>query len=572
MKRLKEILVDYDMAQLRALAQKRGLTPPSSRGREALSAFADELLSPATIAITVADLSAEEKAALETLIAAGGFMPAPQFSRQYGAIRPMGASKMVREAVWENPQGVTEGLWYRGLIFKGFHHTVNGPEEIFFIPTDLQPLLPFAPVQKPSFYVSLSTIPAHVQSSAALPIREDLFNLLVYLQSNLVNLTPDQPFPADHRRAISALFCRADSFPADEFSTAALEHWFEFMLHLAHRLDFLSHQGRRLKLNTPVVKNWLQLPAWEQARRIQDAWRNDPTWNDLWHIPALRPQPTGWENSPMLGRSKILHYLGLLAPAEWVNLAAFVQAVKQTEPDFQRPGGDYKSWYLYNAQGNPLMGFEHWEAVEGALITHLISTILFSMGVVDLGGPTADVPPAVFKITRLGQAFFSPQQKSLAPAEGEEALPLRFNPADFSVKVPPAFSLYDRFQLARLAELVRREDDRVVYQLTRQSYERALAQSITLEQMLSFLNRATRAQLPLALVETLRGWDRRSHTVLLESLVVVRVNEPDILAELRRHPQIGPLLGQSIDAKTVIVPQKNVPAVQNYLRSAGYLD
>lgn len=570
MKRLQEVLVDYDMAQLQALAYKRSLTPPVSRGRDALSAFTDELLSPASIAITVADLSAEEKTALETLMAAGGFMPTPQFVRQYGSIRPMGTGKMLREAVWENPVGVTEGLWYRGLIFKGFHHTVNGPEEIFFIPADLQPLLPFTPVPKPSFYVSLSTVPAHIQSSAALPIREDLFNLLVYLQSTIVNLEPDQSFPADHRRAISALFCRAEASPADDFSAVALEHWFEFMLHLARRMDFLRTQARRLKLNTPVVKNWLNLTAWEQARRVQDAWRTDPTWNDLWHIPALRPQPTGWENSPMLGRSKILHYLGRLALDEWISLAAFVQAVKRTEPDFQRPGGDYKSWYLYNAQDEPLMGFEHWEAVEGALINHLIGTILFSMGVVDLGGPIDGAPPAVFKITRLGQAFFSPQQ-ALAPVEAEEPLPLRFNSADFSVKVPLSFGLYDRFQLARLAERVKREDNRVIYRLTRQSYERALAQSITLEQMLSFLNRATRAQMPLALVEALRGWDRRTRTVLLESLVVIRVNEPDILAELRRHPQIGPLLGQSIDAKTVIVPQKNVPAVQDYLRSAGYL-
>lgn len=570
MKRLKEILVDYDMAQLRALAQKRGLTPPSSRGREALSAFAEELLSPASIAITVADLSAEEKAALETLIAAGGFMPAPQFARQYGSIRPMGTGKMLREAAWENPVGVTEGLWYRGLIFKGFHHTVNGPEEIFFIPTDLQVLLPFTPAQRPSFQVSLSTIPAHIYASAVLPAREDLFNLLVYLQSNIVNLTPDQPFPADHRQAISALFYRAEFSPADEHSAVALEHWFEFLLHLAGRMDFLHTQARRLKLNTPVVKHWLSLTAWEQARRMQDAWRNDPTWNDLWHVPALRPQPTGWENSPLLGRSKILHYLGQLPPDEWINLAAFGQAIKRTEPDFQRPGGDYKSWYLYNAQGEPLMGFEHWEAVEGALINHLIGVILFSMGVVDLGGPIAGAPPAVFKITRLGQAFFSPQQ-TIAPVKKPAPVPLRFNPADFSVKVPASFSLYDRFQLARLAEMVKREDDHVVYRLTRRSYERALAQSITLEQMLSFLNRATRAQAPLALLEALRGWDRRSHTVLLESIVVIRVNEPDILAELRRHPQIGPLLGPSIDAQTVIVPQKNVPAVQNYLQEAGYL-
>jgi len=49
-----------------------------------------------------------------------------------------------------------------------------------------------------------------------------------------------------------------------------------------------------------------------------------------------------------------------------VSLNAFIQAIKQTQPDFQRPAGDYDSWYLYDINAQTyLRGFEYWDQVDG---------------------------------------------------------------------------------------------------------------------------------------------------------------------------------------------------------------
>jgi hypothetical protein len=189
--------------------------------------------------------------------------------------------------------------------------------------------------------------------------------------------------------------------------------------------------------------------------------------------------------------------------------------------------------------------------------------------VVDLGAPAANLPPRVFKITPLGEAFFAPETTPLPPSPAGTST-LRINPQDFSVRVPANASLYDRFQLARFARLLRREAEQVIYQIDRQSYRDALEQSITVEQVLAFLNRATRSQTPLALLESLRRWDQRSGAVKLEHLTALRVNQDDMLPELLEHPQIGPLLGPPLGPRAILVSEKNVARLRKLLMALGY--
>ncbi len=300
MKSLKEALVDYDLVLLQGLADKRGLVAPPNRSADSVADFSEALLSPVSIVITVADLSMAEKEALNYLISAGNVLEARKFVRLYGDIRPIGPNRLEREKPWLSPTTISEGLWYRGLIFKSFQHTINGPEEVIFIPNDLQASLPITPIKTPPFQISLSSTPAVILPSSQ-AAREDLFTLLVYLRANAVTLTADGEIPRQHRQEILAQFSHID---ADDPDAKPAQRWLAFIHHLAHRLNFLERQGQRLKLNPQVVRSWLQKSAWVQQRQLQDTWRSDPTWNDLWHVPGLYPKKTGWENSPLLGRSR----------------------------------------------------------------------------------------------------------------------------------------------------------------------------------------------------------------------------------------------------------------------------
>ena len=141
----------------------------------------------------------------------------------------------------------------------------------------------------------------------------------------------------------------------------------------------------------------------------------------------------------------------------------------------------------------------------------------------------------------------------------------------FQVRVPLHASLYDRFQLARFAELHQRESNRTMYKITQASMSKALRNGVTHEQITAFLTRSTNNQIPLKVVEALRNWGTRYGTVKLENATLIRVQDGHLIAEIQKHPTLSPLLGDVLGPTTILVPTKNAPDVRKALRELGYL-
>ena len=137
-----------------------------------------------------------------------------------------------------------------------------------------------------------------------------------------------------------------------------------FLLHLAARLGFVARQGERLSLETAPAKRWLSASPPRQLEALQDAWRDDPSWKDLCQVPSLGcDQETSWQlrYDVVAARQAFLSCLARCPLDSWWSAASFVQAIKTTYPDFQRPDGDYASWYIRDAaSGEYLSGFESW--------------------------------------------------------------------------------------------------------------------------------------------------------------------------------------------------------------------
>lgn len=578
-KTLYQSLLDYEMGLLQGIASCRAVSLNTTKHAQAVEWLAEALLSPSATAIVLGDLSMEEREALQLLLSHGGKLEAPRFAREYGYIRPMGPARLAREQPWRNPVNPAEGLWYRGLIFKTFQATAEGNLEMVYLPSDLLPLLEITtptgdrrPPAAGTFKVSQVPTPAIVISGEN-RLQENMFNLLVYLQTTPVRLESNPKSPdalysslsAKDRPALASCLLPPllPSFPA--------EAELEFLLHLGQRTGLLVAKHGRLRPDRDPTRAWLQAPAPEQLRLLQNIWRADPTWNDLWHVPGLAPQPTGWENSPLLARSKILGFLAQLEAltGAWLLLGDFVATVKRMEPDFQRPGGDYSSWYIYDRQGQLLMGFEHWEQVEGALIRHLLTDILPLLDVVELGTAAERDDPPSFRLTPAGQSFLQ-NQPPIVPADKKPPL-LRVD-ANFYAHVPARASLYDRFQLARFAQLEQRDKERTVYAITQASVTRALKNGVVAEQISAFLARATDNQTPLKVVETILTWGTRQNTARLEQATLLRLTHDGLLAELRQHPRLGPLLGEVLNPITILISSEKVAEVRRLLMELGYLE
>ncbi len=597
MKNLRQCLIDCDMAMLRAIAQKRGIELTSNRQREVVEQLAEELVQPESVAEVLEGLKPQEREALESLVSEGGRRKLHLFVHQYGDIRAFGPGSLEREQPWENPVSAAEGLWYSGLIYRAFDEVEGQTSEFIFVPQDVLPLLPEVEKEPPTFVVEVAPTPSVIRqgdpsagSGQGLALVQDTCVFLSYLQNEEVKPLRDGSLARrDVERTTERFLVREDEQETERLA---------FIHHLCQRLGLVHISDGLLKPNPPQAKRWLKAPRAEQLETLQEAWRDDPGWNELWRVKSLRCEPTGWRNDPLLARKKILEHLAKCPPDQWLSLASFTNAIKESAPDFQRPDGDYTSWYIRAvATGQYLTGFEHWDQVEGALIAHVVTMPLHWLGATSLGYD-ADGNLHSFLITSWGAAFLG------LPAETPADMPsppMVVQP-DFTVLVPAESSLYDRFQLERIATWQSSGESPVlspvevpvlspvevpvlspvevpvlspvevyVYRITRDSLVRGLRQGITIEMTLAFLKRVSGGKVPRNVVSALRNWEKKRGQIRLRKAFLLQTEDERTMEELSTSPRTKAYLREIISPKAAIVAQEDWPKLLEELRKLGYL-
>ncbi len=557
MHKLHRFLIDYDMTMLRALAQNRGATLTTNRRAEAADELAALLLDPLSVRTALAQLSPEGRKALKALQAAGGRMRAPRFARRFGRVRPVGPGRLERESPWQEPASPAEELWYAALIFRAFDQDEGGPGEFIFVPDDLRPLLPWPQAESAPFAVETVPAPARWTGDEMALVR-DLYAYLVYLQNHDV-----RPY-ADGRlgqRDLAALRRRMGDNG---------ERRFAFLQYLARRLGFIDRQGEFLRLDAAPVKRWLTADPGRQLALLQETWRDDPDWNDLCRVPSLIcDRETPWRNDPVATRRALLSLLARCPLEDWWSPASFVAAVKAAHPDFQRPDGDYASWYVRDAaSGEYLSGFESWDRVEGALITDLLTGPLTWLGIVHTTGEEA-----LCSLTRAGARFLG-----LVPDEtaAQSSPPIVVHP-DLHVEVPSPASLYTRFQLERFADPLGPEipvaggQAPLHYHLGAGSLGRGLGRGIHVEQVLAFLQQASEQSVPPNVTAQLRLWAGRFGQVQLEEVALLRVKNERVLRDLSVLPETRQLIAKVLSPTSALVRKRDLARLRKELRELGYL-
>ena len=139
-----------------------------------------------------------------------------------------------------------------------------------------------------------------------------------------------------------------------------------FLFGVGLSADLVETQGGKAYPKRAEARRWLSLPRAAQVQALAEGWRGGIAYRDLWHVPGLYPEPGGEldEYDPAVARDNALELMGTIVPKqEWWLLEDFIQSIKETDADFQRPGGDYESWYIRNENGDYLKGFESWDAV-----------------------------------------------------------------------------------------------------------------------------------------------------------------------------------------------------------------
>lgn len=545
---LQQCLIETDSDRLAVIAQHWGIETLPQRRRDAAAALAARMESPGRLEQIWETLVSTEREALLALQLTQG-LAWPTFARRWGNIRTMGPGRMARERPWEAPISAAESLWYWGLVFRVVTASPQGLLEVAYLPREMASRLP--PLLTPQPALPTADEPPVCQEAND-ELLDDACTLLAIVHNH--SLRPSWS-PTDDKALIRRL---RDRNPARLF----------FLYHLANQLGWLrSDRPDRLRLD-PSTTTWLQLDTPTQRAVLAQAWRDDDTWNDLWHVPRLVPEDTGsWRNEPLLARQALLSHFGRFLSTDWRPLADLVAAIKESDPDFQRPDGDYSTWYIRDAtSGDYLSGFGSWEAVEGALIRYLLSCPMAWLGLVNLGLAQAGGEPLAVRLSAAGATFLG-QEPAAAETRGQ-LLTLTVRP-DLTVLAPAALR-HERFQLSRVADWVR-SGDPFLYRLTPSSLARARQQRIDLEDVLGFFERTTATAPSPTLRIALSRWARQGAEVRLEQGILLRAASEELLQELLASPATRKWIGEVVGPRTALVAAAHWPHLARALVELGLL-
>ena len=319
------------------------------------------------------------------------------------------------------------------------------------------------------------------------------------------------------------------------------------LLNLAAEQGWLREDETGLRPTRAAV-DWLKQGREAQLFELADAWSNS-SWNDLCHTPGVICEGQNWQNDPILARTALLD--ALPQTAHWYSLETLVDHIRNSNPDFQRPDGNYDTWYIRDEQsGGYLAGFESWDHVEGRLLRFLILGPLYWLGVTVNSGPPEN---ALFRLSEQGLRWLGGRK----PEEQEDKIPIVVH-ADASILVAHNAERYLRFQVARIAELEAVDGRKPYhYRLTPASLTQAGEQGITAERVMRFLAQASGSELPRSLQRAVSRWSEIGVEGRLESVVVLRVKDAEILQTLRSNPRTRDYLGEFLgDLAVAVKPGK----------------
>jgi hypothetical protein len=506
-------LRNHDLGHLQIVAELWGLELHSNELNSAAQELCALLLDPELVHDFIESLNPEVRAALLAMVAREGRIPWAEFTRLYGEARDMGAGRRDREKPHLQPGSPAEALFYRALLARAFFDIPKGPQEFAYIPADLFSIIShrvgaqyrFDKLRTAAPLLGRPATPAEraQEGLANDRILDDATTLLAALRLGLT--TPDTPIPSPVIQA----FLEAAGF---------------------------------IKASMPQVepvKAFLEAPRIEALKIMVNAWRASGTFNELRLVPGLVMEGE-WTNQALTTRKLLLVFLAVIPKGKWWSLPAFVQDVKNTHPDFQRPAGDYDSWFIRRAHdGGYLRGFTHWDEVDGALIRYFITGMLHWLGIADIASAKPGGEVTAFRLTNPGS------RKSNI---GESKIHIA---SQGILTVPRLAPRALRYQIARFCEWDRQKEDEYRYRVTPASLQKAKEQGLKVEHFLPLLAKHSRG-IPPALVKALKRWEVNGTEARVQDQVVLRVSRPEVLEEMRKS-KAARFLGEALSPTAVIV-------------------
>ena len=537
-------LLKQDIGHLRIIAERWGLELESIDADSAREELSASLLDPSLLAELMDSLPPDADSAVTALVEAGGRIPWQAFTRKYGDVREVGAGKRDREKPYLKSASASEILFYRGLLAKAFFDTEKGPQEFAYIPDDLSELIKHK-----------GHDPARIIQNPQRSERDE-----VHKGNDEVLGRPASP--GEKGREILA-----NDFILDDATTllAALRmgrSGFKPDLQLTALLTS-ANLIKKTAIQTEAVKHFLESPRKDALKMLQDAWVKSEFFNELRLMPGIVCEGE-WTNQPQETREFLLNLLDAIPEGKWWSLNSFVRDVKQKYADFQRPAGDYDSWFIKRASdGQYLRGFSYWDQVDGALIKYFIADILHWLGEVDISIAEGSAEATAFRV----KSNVESQKSDVRPSTFDETGKIHVA-SQGKITILRDTPRVVRYQVSRFCEWDEQKGDDFKYHITAQSLKHAREQGLKAGQLLALLVKHTNNKVPPPLVKALKRWEANGTEARVESQIVLRVSKPEVLEEMRKS-KAGKFLGEVLSPTAVIVKSGAIQKVMEAMIELG---
>ncbi len=530
-----------DLGYLRIVAGLWGIDLPAPDVHTALPVLVKTMLDEKLLTEVIEALPAEAQDALRLLHAENGRMPWALFSRRFGSVRDMGPGRRDRERPYLSPISASEMLWYRGLIGRAFLKTPGEPQEFAYIPEEFLAGVP-------------SGAPRQVSPAGRLAS-----------PGEFAHRWPANDRILDHACTLLAALRTGKEAAINIPGTEGWDIPLETLQALLFNAGLIDTDGNPLPEPT---RAFLEAKRGQALALLAQRWQNSPSFNELWRLPGLKCEGE-WLNDALKSRRAILDLLSEIPLQTWWNITAFVGGVRERHPDFQRPAGDYDSWFIRSeSSGEHLQGITHWDEVDGALVRYLVTGPLHWLGILDLAGSTPAGEAAAFRFSEWAEALL--QEYTPPPLLAVEDAPIQAL-ADGRLRLSPLTPRPVRYQVARFCEWeAETPQGEYRYRITPASLEKAAKQGLHVSHLLALLRKHAAPPPAPSLVQALEHWESSGAQAFLEKVCVLRVSSPEILNALRRSPAAR-FLGDPLGPTTIIVKPAAVEKIQAALVELGYL-
>lgn len=386
----------------------------------------------------------------------------------------------------------------------------------------------------------------HDDASLGVDVVSNVSRFFAYLIDNNVRFTvKGEIFKTTEKRILTELIPN----PGRELERGQV---LQFIFAFARRHGFLEVTGERTFKLTAAGRDW---EAQDLDAKLRGLFEHVTTDVDLehesLHQPAMRRvllkmmkrlEVGIWYDVmylPFLARNAYLAQLDALGVVDQVDAAG--SAGLGAPEDLQR-----LSWNLVN-----------W-----------VRKRLYLLGIVDLGYDSGGHPVAM-RLTRIGARVLG--MDAGASESGVMVGRLVVTP-DFEVV------LFGEGDDADLTHDLDRFADRAEaggtrkFRITDRSVHRGLVEGMTVKRMVEILTGNSRTPVPKNVLQSIRGWAQAAGLLVLDASLVVRGQDPLLMARFARDAGVRPFIRSTLDSTSVQLKGKTSRArYRTLLRDLGYL-